>query len=698
MENIEQQEANGLTKFYNSSKSISQKLYEKILRTDYTVFTFYAVIIGLAVGLATVVFHKAIDYLNELFFEQSTEGLFFLGAAVVIIIPAVGMFIQSIMSLSAPDIAKKRGVAEVIKAVASRGGKISLRTTIFHFIAPVICIGTGNTVGPEGPAAQIGGGIANKLSSVFKLSDSRKRVFTAAGAGAAIAAIFNTPMGGIFFALEVVLLNDFQTATFSALILSSVTASAVARVFLGNKSVFIFHSPTVGQYQELYVYALLGIAAGFVSLLFIKYSNALDDFLHKKILTKLPQWSVMTLVGLIVGVSGYFFKDIFGIGYSGINNVLANTVVWKTVAILLALKFILVPLVLNSGGFGGIFAPSLFIGACLGSLFATGLNYFFGFQFDVTAFILVGMGAVLGGINSVPISAILIIFEMTKDYTFILPLMLAVVSSTMIVQITIKRSVHEHHLEKQGYRLASRNEMSILRSIRVAQVMTSDAVLIPEETPLPLVVKSLMESTHNTFYTLGKDNKLTGTITEAELRPIITEYEHIREVLVARDISSPGVATVSENDDLDYVMKLFERKGADEFPVISPAQNNKVVGTIRRHDVISAYNRETLKENVPDAFLYELEHIEKNRQTKIFEGYSVAEIKAPEKFVGKTIASLGIRKNFGLTVLMIRTNYSPYADEVDENNLIVPEPNYIISEGDILVLFGADKNIELITE
>ncbi len=687
-------------KFRNNARaavSLFNKIVEYVFRTDYTVFTFYAVIIGLVVGLATVLFHNSIEYFNEIFFDQTKEGLFFLGAGAVIVLPAIGMLIQSLMILSAPDIAKKRGVSEVIKAVATRGGKIPLRTTLFHFIAPVISIGSGNTVGPEGPAAQFGGGIANKIASILKLSDSRKRVFTAAGAGAAIAAIFNTPMGGIFFALEIVLLNEFQTATFSALILSSVTASAVSRAFLGNTSVFIFHSPNVGEYHNLYIYALLGIAAGFVSLMFIEYSNFLDKIVQKNILKKIPQWLWMTFVGLLMGVAGYFYKDIFGIGYTGINNLLSNLLVWKTVAVLLVLKFFLVPLILNSGGFGGIFAPSLFMGACLGYLFAVGLNYFFDLQVDTTAFILVGMGAVLGGINSIPIASILIIFEMTKDYSFILPLMLAVVASTMIVQITLKRSVHEHHLEKQGYRLASKLEFSVLKSIKVSQVMNPEVVLIPEETPLPLIVKTFMESTHTTFYTVNKENKLTGKISEVELRQIITEYEQLREVLVARDIASQEFTTITENDDLDFVMKMFERKNTDEFPVVSATIKNRVSGTICRHDVISAYNRETVKDNMPDAFSYELEHIGDNKQRKVFEGFSVTEIKAPNKFVGKTIASIGVRKNFGLTILMIRTSYSPYSEKSGENNLMLPEPNYVIQDGDMLLLFGSNENIELIS-
>lgn len=672
---------------------LMKRLYHLFFRTDYTSFTFLSIVTGAVVGFATVLFHHSIEFFNEIFFEQTAGGLYFLGAAAVIALPAIGMLIQSLMIISAPDIASKRGVSEVIKSVALRGARIPLRTTLFHFFAPVISIGSGNTVGPEAPAAQLGGGVANKLAHTFKLSDSRKRVFTAAGSGAAIAAIFNTPMGGIFFALEIILLNEFQAATFSALILASVTSSAISRIFLGNNSVFLFSSPDVGDYSHLYLYAALGIVAGLVSILFIRYSNALDTLFRKKILKKYPQWMVMTLVGLIVGVCGFFYKDIFGIGYSGINNILSNSLSWKVVSVLLLLKIFLVPLILNSGGFGGVFAPSLFIGASLGFLFASGLNYFFGFQFDVTAFVLVSMGAVLGGINSIPISAILIIFEMTKDYSFILPLMLAVVASTMIVQISVKKSVHEKHLEKQGYKLSRTKDVLLLRSITVKQVMKKDVILIPEETPLPKVLSSLMESDRHTFYIVNRDGIIVGKITDAEIRPIITEYEHIREVLVARDIASRDVTTVLETDDLDYIMKLFESRDADEFPVVHPEDKDRVTGSVRKQDVIAAYNRESFKYNVAEGFARELKTISSTKQTKVMDGYSIIEKQTPGEFIGRKISEIALRNKYGLEILMIRKLSSPYNEKSESSNYFLPDPLYVIQEDDILILFGADEKI-----
>ncbi|MCH6574003.1 MAG: chloride channel protein, partial [Bacteroidetes bacterium] len=662
---------------------------------DYTTFTVFAVITGIAAGLVAVFFHESIVFFNQLFFKQTTEGLFFLGTAAVILLPAIGMLIQAIMIIISPKTAEKKGVSEVIKAVALRGGYIPLKTTIFHFIAPVISIGSGNTVGPEGPAAQIGGGVASRLGFLAGLSDSRVRIFTAAGAGAAIAAIFNTPLGGVFFALEIVLLNDFQAPTFSALILASVTASAISRIFLGNESIFLFSIPEIGSYSFLYLYAVLGLFAGVVSILFIRYSSVVEHLFRTKILnSKIPQWLVMVVVGLLMGVSGYFYKEIFGVGYIAINEILNGSITWIVILILLLLKFILVPLIIHSGGFGGLFAPSLFLGACFGYLFAITINSIWGLNLDTTTFVLVGMGAMLGGINTIPISAIMIIFEMTKEYSFILPLMLAVIVSTTMVQIILKGSVHIKHLEEQGYEIKEGRETNLLRSIHVSDAKLDEIELIPDQTPLPELIAKMMESPHHTFYTVNNEGTITGTITETELRPIITEYDHLKDVICASDIINPQVITISKDNDLDYVLNLFGKWNLDQFPVVDPENPNKILGAVTRQEVISIYNRESLKVNLASGLSKELKSIKPAATAQVATGYSIAELTVPKKFIGKSLVELKIRNEFGLEVLMIKQPKEFLTDVNSESEIITPDPEYKLKRTDTLVIFGADDKIE----
>ncbi|MFB3057059.1 MAG: chloride channel protein [Ignavibacteriaceae bacterium] len=687
-----------LKRTYLKFRKFRSYLKEKVASLsipDYTTFTVFAVITGIAAGLAAVFFHESIVFFNKLFFKQTTEGLFFLGTAAVILLPAIGMLIQAIMIMISPKTAEKKGVSEVIKAVALRGGYIPFKTTIFHFIAPVISIGSGNTVGPEGPAAQIGGGVASRLGFLAGLSDSRVRIFTAAGAGAAIAAIFNTPLGGVFFALEIVLLNDFQAPTFSALILASVTASAISRIFLGNESIFLFDIPEIGSYSFLYLYAVLGLFAGVVSILFIRYSSVVEHLFRTKILnTKIPQWLVMVVVGLLMGVSGYFYKEIFGVGYIAINEILNGSITWIVILILLLLKFILVPLIIHSGGFGGLFAPSLFLGACFGYLFAITINSIWGLDLDTTTFVLVGMGAMLGGINTIPISAIMIIFEMTKEYSFILPLMLAVIVSTTMVQIILKGSVHIKHLEEQGYEIKEGRETNLLRSIHVSDVKLDEIELIPDQTPLPELIAKMMESPHHTFYTVNSEGIMTGTITETELRPIITEYDHLKDVICASDIINPQVITISKDNDLDYVLNLFGKWNLDQFPVVDLESPNKILGAVTRQEVISIYNRESLKVNLASGLSKELKSIKNTTTAKVAAGYSIAELGVPKKFIGKSLVELKIRNEFGLEVLMIKQPKEFLTDVNSEPEIITPDPEYKLKRTDTLVIFGADDKIE----
>jgi len=657
---------------------------------EYVKIIIYSIIIGISAGLAAVLFHEAIEFFNTIFFEKTATGFFFLGAFAVIVIPAIGMIIQAVMIRLSPETAKKKGVLEVIKAVSIRGGFISLKTTIFHFFAPVICIGSGNTVGPEGPAALIGGGVASKVTQYLPITESQRRVFTAAGAGAAIAAIFNTPLGGIFFALEVILFNEIQASTFSALILSSVTASTVSRAILGNKSVFHFTTPSIGSYETFYLYIILGICAGIISIAYISYTGSVNNLINKRIIRFVPRWALMTAAGIIMGVCGYFYKEIYGIGYHGINLVLNNSLAWQTVLVLLAMKFVLVPLILQSGGFGGTFAPSLFMGACFGFLFSTALEIFFGFHLDKTAFILVSMGAFLGGINSIPIASILMIFEMTKDYTYILPLMLAVVITTIIVQTVFRDSIYHRQLYEMGYRFASKKEMNVLTSVTAEEIMKKDVELIPEDTLLFNLFARLINSPRHTFYTINKDGKLTGTITEEELRHLITEYEQVRDVLVAGDIARRGVVTVFNTDALDHVMKLFENNRVDEFPVVTIENPENVIGAVIKGDVISTFNKEQLKQNLAEGFARELKALNKSAYTKVADGYAIVERKVKKDLIGKTLLQARIRNNYGLEVVMIKKKCPAFGNKEE---ILVPDAGYVLEQGDILILFGSEDSI-----
>lgn len=675
-------------------RNIQQKI-SNLNIPDYTTFSIYALIIGISAGFAAVLFHNSIEFFNKLFFNQTTEGFYFLGTAAVIVIPALGMFIQAIMIQLFRSQADKKGVAEVIKAVSIRGGFISFRTTVFNFFASVICIGSGGTLGPEGPAAQLGGGVASKFGSVLSLSDERRRIFTAAGAGAAIAAIFNTPLGGVFFAIEVILLNDFHTPTFSALIIASVAASAVSRTLLGNISVFQFEILENFDYSTIYFYAIIGIVCGLISTYFIKYSDSVKLIFKKKIYEKqkYPQIIVMIIVGLVVGFCGLYYKEIFGIGYSGINSILKSELTLTVVVILLVLKFVLVPLVYHSGGFGGFFAPALFMGACVGYITQFGLEHIFNITIQDDTVILVSMGAMLAGMNSIPIASILIIFEMTQNYNFILPLMLSVILCSMLVQISLRKSIHIKHLESEGFRLPGSNQNNILKNITIADVKLQRINTIDENKLLPEILSAFTENSEiNCLYVINNENKLIGYISENEIRPIIAEFENLKLVLVAKDISNSNLVFVSRTDDLDFVMNQFSKHDIDQFPVIDSI-DSPPIGCISKDDIIKLYSKESLKMNLADGFSKELKTINKATPSKVAEGFSVMELIVPRKFIGKNLAELKLRSNYGVEVLMIKKNAIDSGGAV-KTEISIPNPELKLQIEDSLIVFGSDINLE----
>jgi CIC family chloride channel protein len=401
----------------------------------------------------------------------------------------------------------------------------------------------------------------------------------------------------------------------------------------------------------------------------------------------------MILAGLLVGVSGFFFKDIFGIGYTGINHILAGNILWKVVLILFILKFLLVPLVINSGGFGGMFAPSLFMGSCVGFLFANAANSFFGMELDITTYILVGMGATLGGINTIPITAIMIIFEMTQEYSFILPLMLAVIVSTTLNRLVLKSSVHVLHLEEQGYQITEGREINILKSILINDLDIKPINSMPENTKLPEIIEKMIQNPGNTFYTVDENNRVTGVITEVELRPIMTEYENIKDVLVASDIANLHVVFVNPSDDLDHVLRLFSKINADTIPVMSNDAEKIPYGAISREEILSIYNRETLKLSLADGLSSEIKTIGETGSSSVAKGYSIAELNLNPDFIGQSLTELKIRSSFGLEVLMIRHPKEIFDDITEKDIIVSADPDYKLKRGDKLVVFGKDENI-----
>ncbi|RME27446.1 MAG: chloride channel protein, partial [Candidatus Zixiibacteriota bacterium] len=396
-----------------------------------------AVFVGLATGLGAIGFILLIQYFNKLFFGLTDQILMETAGDILStnlhfwlpLIPMVGGLLVGPIVYNYAAEARGHGVPEVMNAVARLGGIIRPRVAVAKSIASAICIGSGGSAGREGPIVQIGAALGSTIGQMFRMSGDRVKVLVGCGAAAGIAAVFNAPIAGVLFSLEVIL-GDFAIKTFGPVILSSVFASVVTRSYFGDHPAFAVPAYSLASAWEIPLYMVMGVLIGGVAVSFTVSLDRLEDVFEK---LKMPNWTKPGLGGLLLGILAIFYPQILADGYDTIRLTLFGNMTLFVMVILIFAKMLATGLTLGSGNSGGIFAPSLFMGAATGGAFGVIVNHLFpGATATPGAYALVGMAGMVAGATHAPITAMLIVFEMTSDYRIILPLMVTVVLSTLV--------------------------------------------------------------------------------------------------------------------------------------------------------------------------------------------------------------------------------------------------------------------------
>ncbi|UCD86188.1 MAG: chloride channel protein [Deltaproteobacteria bacterium] len=552
--------------------------------------------VGLLGGFGAVGFRFLIEFFQGLFFGgggnllEVARSLPWLHK---LLAPALGgLIIGPIIYFFARE-AKGHGVPEVMEAVALREGRIRPRVVAIKSIASSICIGSGGSVGREGPIVQIGSAIGSVVGQILKLSGERIKILVGCGAAAGIAATFNAPLAGAMFSSELILKN-FQIRTFSPIILSSILATVVSRLFFGNQPVFAIPIPdySLVSLWEILPYTVLGCLAALVSLAFIFILYKSEDIFDK---LRFPGYLKASIGGVIIGLIGIYYPHIFGVGYGSIELALEEGIVWYFLLLLIVLKLVAVSITIGSGGSGGVFAPSLFLGSMMGGLFGIAVHSLFP---AVTAssgsYALVGMAAVVAGTTHAPITAILILFEMTNDYNIFLPLIVASATSALLAIRLKRESIYTMKLIRRGIDLQMGTEVSIMRSLRVKDVMEMDIDTIYRDMPLGEIRKLLLRSRSTFFPVIDRSGKLTGVISFGDLRSALFE-EELEKVIIAEDLAIPHPVTVFPSDNLYDALHKMHLHDIARLPVVSRFEPDKLIGVLSRSDVLAAYDNEITK-------------------------------------------------------------------------------------------------------
>jgi len=559
-----------------------------------TVLLALAFAVGLGTALGALGFKLMVESAKDFFFGSTPPVLKSLVPVrhiwVALIPLAGGLLAGPIIAFFAHE-AKGHGVPEVMQAVALKGGIIRPRVALIKALASAVCLGSGGSAGREGPIVQIGSAIGSTVGQIFRMPGERVRILVGCGAAAGISAIFNAPIAGVLFSLEVIL-GDFGIRTFAPVILSSVLSSVMMRSVVGNAPAFKVPSYTLVSPYEIPIYIVLGILCGVTAVLFIRALYKAEDLFDN---WTAPMWLKPAIGGLGVGIVGISFPQIFSDGYDTIHTMLSGSVVIWLAAALIILKILATSLTLGSGNSGGIFAPSLFMGAATGLVVGHVANYFFPIATaSPGAYALVGMGAVVAGTTHAPITAILILFELTGDYRIILPVMVAVVFSTLVARRLCPDSIYTLKLRRRGVVLKYGRDVNVLAGTLVKEVMSSEFCAIPENARLPQILQVVSQSTDDHFPVVDADGDFIGTIGYQDLRQLLTG-KVVSELIIARDMAHLNIPHVTSGETLESALAKFGPHGWEALPVLDVARGGRLVGMLRRDSLTSLYNRRLLE-------------------------------------------------------------------------------------------------------
>jgi CIC family chloride channel protein len=550
----------------------------------------FGVAIGLAGGLGVVVFYRLIDLAYWLLYL--TPAVFLTQSGILAYRPlltAGGMTLAYLIMRGPGRGHEGLNVPDVQRAVAREGGRLPMRPTLARTAASAVTLGSGGAAGSEGPVAVLGAALASFLGRAFRFDPARTKVMVAAGAAAGISAAFNAPLAGAFFALEEIL-GSLSVGAFPSVVVASVVAAVVSHSFLGNHPAF----PIPEEYgyalqRELLVfYPFLGVIAGLVAVLFVRVFFRVDALARR---LEGPRWSLAFLGGLLVGVLVLLSKGLLvGHGHLAVHLDVFGGMSWSALALLALGSILATSITLNTGGSGGVFTPSLYVGAATGGAFGVALTGLFpDLGLRPEPYALVGMAAVVAASTSAPITGMLLVFEMTNDYEIVLPLMLTTVIANLVARRLEPDSLYSGWLRRRGERLQHGADRDVLAGLRVADAFDPAPQVVGETAPLNQLLEHLGSGALTDLPVVDEQRRLIGIIPIADLGRLAGEPRENTTHLVASEVTIPA-ETVAPGDNLLEAIRRMGVRGVPSIPVVDRATGH-LLGLVSRAHVLAVYER-----------------------------------------------------------------------------------------------------------
>lgn len=632
-----------------------------------------AVVLGLLAGIGIWLFERII-HLTEQGAEHLNAYLAPWGAWTHPLPTVLGGLVVGLIMVWFVGSERHHGVAGIVESVALAGGRLRFWRVPAKAVASAISVGAGASVGPEDPSVQIGANAGSMLGQLLRVSDDRVRVLVAAGAASGVAAAFNAPIAGVFFALEVIL-GEIGSGAMGVILLASVVSAAFTQAVAGPEPAFVVPLYPYHSVLEFPLYLGLGLLAGPLAALYVQMIYWVQDFFHD---LHIPRWVRPALAGLLVGIFGIFLPQIQGVGYTTVEEILNHS---APVLVLLALmvgKTIATPVSVGGGFVGGLFAPALFIGAALGGAYGEVMDGLFPtLVLSPGAFAMAGMAALLAGAIHAPLTAILLLFEMTNDYRVILPVMLAVTVSLLLSQRIQRDSVYLLALARKGVRIQRGRDVEVLEAITVGEVMDTELAALHEAQSLDQAAAILQQRRSHGLPVLDAKRRLSGILTIQDIER--AQAEANGRTLSVGEVCTRDLLVAFPDESMGAALQRMSTRDIGRLPVVDRNDTHQLLGILRRSNVIRAYDtaltrRATLRHRAHQVRLGEIGGVDIQEFTIApgapVEGQQVAQITWPPDCV---IATL--RRG---------------------RRLLIPRGNTVLQAGDVLAVVAEGDALNVV--
>ena len=564
----------------------------RVTRNVQVILSLLAVAIGLTAGLAAIGFRTLIDHVQRFGFGFGGEQMVTLVSALpswrILLVPTaggllIGLFVHFFMPGRRPQ-----GVAEVIEANALRGGRMPLAAGLKAALVSAVSIGAGASVGREGPVVHLGASLGAWASRRLHLGRTASRTLLGCGVAAAVAASFNAPIAGTFFALEVVV-GHYALTAFAPIVIAAVIGTMVSRMYYGDFPAFILpETTTIASFWEFPAFALLGVVCAVMAIIFMRSIMWTEDMMDK---TPVPRWARPALGGLAVGVIALVYPHVLGVGYEATDAALSELYPLGLLVALVALKMAATAISLGCGFGGGVFSPSLFIGAMVGGAYGIlATSAFPDLSSGHGAYTIIGMGAVAGAVLGAPISTILMVFELTNDYAITIAVMIATSIASLITQQTRGHSFFTWQLARRGIAVKGGQDVGLLRTIKARDLITKNFETVAPEDPIATVRERLQRAPWGELFVTDADGHLSGVITFSDLHDAAFDTS-LDATLVADDVARKHPTVLLADDDLESALGAYGASGETNLPVVEDRETMRLVGVAPQHEVMLAYQR-----------------------------------------------------------------------------------------------------------